>query len=504
MERFVFRPRVVPLPELARASSARASRPGGDVAWDAFRRLAARRDPVFLDSAGGTPARFDLIGFDPLPDPEAQHGDAARSREEAWGREGVRGLGALLERLVPEQGDGLPDGCPFAGGFLGALAYELGPGDERLALPADPWSENGADRDAEAAANGRGGPAHMPRVLGGLYVDFLVVDRLREESYLVLAEDPGDGRAPWQERRDAILAALRAPAPALAFRADGPLHRHIPAAEHRARVERVRAAIERGEIYQANLVQRFTRPVTGDPLGYYARLRRAHPAPYMGFVRSAGRAVLSASMELLLELGRDGGGRYARTRPIKGTIARGASPGLDRDAAARLLASEKDLAELAMIVDLERNDLGRIARAGSVAVPDFPTLESYATVHHLVADVRARPRPEADACEVLASLFPGGSITGAPKLRAMEILADIEGEGRGFSFGSMGFLDLAGRACFNLLIRSPLWRARPDLAPDAGEVTYRVGGGITWASDPAGEDRESLLKGMALAEALER
>jgi len=248
------------------------------------------------------------------------------------------------------------------------------------------------------------------------------------------------------------------------------------------------------------VAHRLTRSVEGDPADLYLRLRAANPAPYMGYAAWEGAALLSSSPELLLQLEDEGGVRVARTRPIKGTAPRGATPEEDRARAAALCASEKDRAELAMIVDLERNDLGRVAEVGSVVVEPFPRLQSYAAVHHLVADVAARPRAGVDALDVLAALFPGGSVTGAPKLRAMEIIAALEGEGRGFFTGSLGLIDLRGRALFNILIRTLLWRR---VGPARGEASFRVGGGITWASDPEAEDQETLAKARALAAALE-
>jgi para-aminobenzoate synthetase component 1 len=231
-----------------------------------------------------------------------------------------------------------------------------------------------------------------------------------------------------------------------------------------------------------------------------------------GDALTPGLALLSASPELLLEVGdepRDVPGdepgaehrrRIARTRPIKGTAARSDDPAQDARAAAQLLASAKDLAELAMIVDLERNDLGRVARTGSVRVEAFPRLESYAGVHHLVADVACELRPDVDAVDALAALFPGGSITGAPKLASMAAIAALEGEGRGFFTGALGRIDLTGRAAFNVLIRTLTWCARER---GAAEVGYHVGGGITWSSDAAAEERETLLKGARLAQALD-
>ncbi|TAJ16099.1 MAG: anthranilate synthase component I family protein [Planctomycetota bacterium] len=429
------------------------------------------RAPLLLDSAGGDPARFSLLAFDPLASLELP---LARAGAGAWRAE----LAALLARARLERAD---ESLPFAGGFLGALAYDLGVEGERLALPAEPWG--------------------FPLLAGGLYCDFLWRDEHSGRSELVLADGALDGRASVDVRRAAALAWIERARRARpgAIRATGPLVRHTSAEEHARRIERCREFIAQGECYQANLAHRFTRPLVGSPRDLYARLRAANRAPYMGYVEGAWGALLSASPELLLDCANGA----ARTRPIKGTLPRLADPSADAEQRARLLASEKDRAELAMIVDLERNDLGRVAEWGSVRVEGFPSLKSYARVHHLMADVVARPRAGASALDVLAALFPGGSITGAPKLRSMELVAELEREGRGFFCGALGLLDLRDRALFNILIRSPLWRARPELGAGAGEVSFRVGGGITWASAARAEDDETLAKALSLAEALE-
>ena len=156
-----------------------------------------------------------------------------------------------------------------------------------------------------------------------------------------------------------------------------------------------------------------------------------------------------------------------------------------------------------MIVDLARNDLGRVARPRTVCVDEFPKLRSYEGIHHLMADVTAEVREGVDSFELLRALFPGGSITGAPKLRVMEAIAALEGEGRGFFTGSMGFVSLDDSSAWNILIRTMIWRPRSAASPLRGEVSFHVGGGITWGSDPAAEDAETLLKGERLMQALE-
>lgn len=439
-------------------------------------RLASRRGLVALDSAGGAPRRFSVVAFDPV-----------------CGVQGVRSLldlRAFIARLERARGDEVPG--PFHGGFVGALSYDLGAAGERRArVGSDPWSS--------------------PRVVGGLYTDFIVRDERSLACWLVLGDAPGDRRPPFAARAQEILAALEHdPAAAPAPRPQGPLVRHTSAAEFVARVEDVRQRIGAGDLYQANIAHRFTRAMAGSPVELYRRLRAVNPAPYMAYLAWDGDlrsppegfapgALLSASPELLFELD----GERVRTQPIKGTAPRGRDPAEDERNARALIASEKDRAELAMIVDLARNDLGRVAITGSVEVEAFPRLESYASVHHLVADVAARVRPGIDALDVLCALFPGGSITGAPKLAALDVIAAIEREGRGFFTGSLGFIDTRGQSAFNILIRTLVWRARGEPIESRGEVSFHVGGGITWSSDPEAEERETWSKGSALAAALE-
>jgi len=442
----------------------RVERVKGELAALPLIELAARlvppRAPCVL--LAGWPAGATLLAFAPLA--------TLRARS-------LAGLGRELARLEPLAGDPLPG--PFHGGVLAALAYELGRGAERgLVLPPDPWG--------------------WPSLVGGLYCDFLV-ELADGARFLVLGEDPGDGRAPVTTRARELArraARPRALDPAVPR---APLARLVAPAEHARRVREVRAHIAAGEVYQANLTFRMTRAMAGDSLALQRRLCELHPAPYAGYLRFRDGALLSASPELLLEFTRDAEGWLARTRPIKGTAARGADPAQDAAQRAALLASEKDTSELAMIVDLERNDLGRIARTGGVTVGTFPSLESYASVHHLCCDVRARPREGLGALEVLGALFPGGSITGAPKLRSMELIAELEGEGRGFSYGSLLALDTRGEAWASLLIRTLLWRS----APGGAEVSFRVGGGITWGSVPEDEEAEAEAKARPLLRALE-
>jgi anthranilate/para-aminobenzoate synthase component I len=253
----------------------------------------------------------------------------------------------------------------------------------------------------------------------------------------------------------------------------------------------VKDHIVRGDIYQANLTQRFEAPFDRDPWALYRSLAAATPAPRSAFLEADGVSLVSLSPEVFVDVDPDG---HATTRPIKGTRARGENEADDAAAGAELLASAKDRAELVMIVDLERNDLGRVARLGSVCVPELLALRTYPTVHHLVARVDARLRPEVGPDALLRAVFPGGSITGAPKERAMQILAAIEPVRRGFYTGSLFWFDDDGSTLSSILIRSAV--------VGAGSVSIGAGGGIVADSDPEAEWMEANAKARSLTRAV--
>lgn len=265
-------------------------------------------------------------------------------------------------------------------------------------------------------------------------------------------------------------------------------------------VERARAYIAAGDIFQVNLARREIWRVAEPPLSTYLRLRQVNPAgyaAYLGWNEPDGRntAILSASPELFLDVR----GREVVTRPIKGTRPRSVDPVLDAALQAELLESHKDRAELAMIVDLERNDLGRVCEYGSVRVMGMETgqpyqLETHPTVHHLVSTVSGRLRRECDAIDLLRATFPGGSITGAPKIRAMQIIQELEPTDRSVYTGSIGYFGLSGTASFNIAIRTLICTG--DLAH------IYAGGGIVADSVPEDEYRETQAKALGLRRAL--
>ncbi|MBX3461806.1 MAG: aminodeoxychorismate synthase component I [Planctomycetes bacterium] len=280
------------------------------------------------------------------------------------------------------------------------------------------------------------------------------------------------------------------PAPAVAP-ATG-LRAHATQADYERRVAAVIEHIRAGDVFQANLTQPFTAAWRGDPRALFWRLCAESPAPFAAYVEDGvGTAVLSSSPEEFLWRQGDA----VRTRPIKGTRPRGADPACDARLLAELLRSEKDQAELAMIVDLLRNDLGKVAAVGSVRVGAFPERASFAQVHHLFATVTARLRPHVATVDLLRATFPGGSVTGCPKLRCLELLDELEWTRRGVYTGAIGWFGPGPALHLNVAIRTLVHRD--------GRLRANAGGGVTALSDPHAEWRESLAKMAGLERALQ-
>ncbi len=338
---------------------------------------------------------------------------------------------------------------------------------------------------AETVGAPPAGPRAWPDVAVGVYAAAAVFDHSRRAVRVV-----GDRAAALAARLGDAASPPPPPAPP----------RAAHAARRRADVEvaiaRAIGYVRAGDIYQANVSQRFDVADAGPPFAAFRRLVAASPAPFAAYFALDGDRVLAThSPESFLSFAADGA---VESRPIKGTRPRGASPGEDARLAAALVASEKDKAENLMIVDLMRNDLSRVAAPRSVSVPELNALESYANVHHLVSTVRARLADGATPLDAAAAAFPPGSVTGAPKRRAMEIIAELEGEARGPYCGALGHLDPDGAGDFNVLIRTIAF----ERAGGAWRAQVRSGGGITAGSDPAEEYDETLHKAGSIFAAL--
>jgi para-aminobenzoate synthetase component 1 len=329
----------------------------------------------------------------------------------------------------------------------------------------------------------------LPTLRLGLHDWTVAFDRRTGSAWLAGRACDGD-----VERRDRRLADIGGRLATIASpTAGGPAPERfvsgLSRAQYLAGVERIRAAIAHGDIYQANLTRRLEGPFGGDPWHLFRRLRTGDPALFAAYMDlgpselGRPRAILSASPEPFLAVTPDG---HVHTDPIKGTRPRGGTRAADRALARELLTSAKDRAENVMIVDVLRNDLGRVCRAGSIRVPRLCRLERTATVQHLVSTVTGRLDAGRDAFDLLRTSFPGGSITGAPKIRAMEILDEMEPVRRGPYTGALGWFGADGAMTTSILIRT--------FVADGRRLTLHVGGGITWQSDPAAEWDETVAK----------
>jgi len=392
----------------------------------------------------------------------------------------TRAVGSAPVPAPPTHSADVP---PFLGGLVGYLAYELG--DELERLPSPPPDDQG-----------------LPLLRLALHDWVIAWDRRTGGAWLAGRALDGDG--PRLDRRLAdVRARLRRtdrPARAVDAASDDLQFRStLDRSAYEAGVETIRGRIARGDIYQANLTRRLETAFDGDPWPLYRRLRTGDPSLFSAYLDLGGgapghgsvggsaparpRAILSASPEPFLAVTRDGA---ISTDPIKGTRPRGRTRDEDRALAAELLASDKDRAENVMIVDVLRNDLGRVSIPGTVRVPRLCRLERTAAVQHLVSTVTGRLAPGRDAFDLLRAAFPGGSITGAPKIRAMETLRDLEPTRRGPYTGALGWIGPDGAMATSILIRT--------LVADGTRLTLHVGGGITWRSDPAAEWDETVAK----------
>ena len=375
-------------------------------------------------------------------------------------------LRAALQQLGPARWPG-DLRLPFGAGLVGYLAYDYGRQLESLPCLA---------RHDIA----------LPDLSFGLYDWSVVSDHQLQRCWLVCHPQVPSAR------EQALLRQLDSnAAPRQAFSLCEPFAAEQGKSQYAEAFARVQDYIHAGDCYQINLAQRFSSRYQGDPLSAYCALRERSPTPFSAYLEMAGGTLLSLSPERFIEVQN---GRV-ETRPIKGTRPRGSTPQLDQALAEELQRCEKDRAENLMIVDLLRNDLGRSCEPGSIRVPELFSLESYPNVHHLVSSITGRLRSDSDTIDLLMRAFPGGSITGAPKIRAMQIIEELEPVRRSLYCGSVGYLGCEGQMDFNIAIRS--------LVCHEGSIYCWGGGGVVADSELDAEYQETLTKVGNLLDALQ-
>ncbi len=458
----------------------------------ALRRFADLPLPILFSSAAHQTdqlGRFSYLVADPFRvvsrDTAPYRSDPLADIRQHWS--------TFLPHVVPQ-----PHLPPFQGGVAGVLGYELGGAWEQI--PRPPCDEFA-----------------LPVLTAGFFDWVIAWDHFANRAWIVSqgfpATDPTARAAAAQDRLDFVRERLIRPItasiqPAADNAASEPRPiAHLQAApidatianlfsdfephQYLAAVARAVEYIHAGDIFQVNLSQRLLAPWTASPLDLYDRLRRANPAPFAGYLAWDDWALVSASPERFLSV-REG---WVSTRPIKGTRRRSPSPEGDLFTRDALRESDKDRSENVMIVDLLRNDLSRVCEPGSVSVPQLCAVETYETVQHLVSEVRGRLPPDKTPWDLFAATFPGGSITGAPKVRAMEIIAELEPTARGPYCGSLFHCGFDGTLDSSILIRTFIVRH--------GWAQCSVGGGIVARSEPADEYRETWHKAAGMLRALQ-
>ncbi len=451
----------------------------------AYKKLRNESYSFLLESVEGGEkwGRFSFLGLNPSLVFQVQDGVTTVQRRDrtatlAPGADPFEHLRRLLEEFAAVPTPGLPR---FWGGLVGYLGYDMVRYIERL-----------PDLTPHLA---------MPEARLLLADNLLIFDNLRQ-TIKIVALVHLEADAPMQTRYDEAVAAIQAligrlrqpvpPPEALPPTDVAPLAANLTQERFEAMVRQAKEYIAAGDVIQVVLSQCFSTPLRHDPFDLYRALRSINPSPYMFYLDQGDVKLVGASPEILVRL-EDGQIIY---RPIAGTRPRGATPGEDREMEAELLADPKERAEHLMLVDLGRNDVGRVASIGSVQVPELFTVERYSHVMHIVSQVEGKLAPGKDGLELLKSAFPAGTVTGAPKVRAMEIIEELEPTRRGPYAGAVGYLSFSGNLDFCIAIRS--------FTVHQGQVLLQVGAGIVADSDPASEYQETVNKGMALMRALAR
>lgn len=436
-----------------------------------FRLVYNRKDAVFLDSSlKNHLGRYSVIGLDPYM-------KLIKGKEfTVNGQVCEECFETFVKNYLKEHKEENSTGLPLISGAIGYFTYDYG-------------------REKEGVISRHKKEADIPDCVIIFYDSFIIEDHEKKRLYLV-ANGHGQDCRGGMEALEKLLKEAEKQKPAEFLReGKGPSERaevtaNFTKTEYMNAVDQMIRYIIEGDIYIANMTQQLRIESSMHPYAMFERLRASNPSPFGGYFNYGDFQIVSASPERFLQM-RAG---KVQTRPIKGTRKRGSTPEEDRELKRELELSEKDKSELLMIVDLERNDLNRVCVPGSVEVTELFSVETYATVFHLISNVVGELRPELTVMDLLEAAFPGGSITGAPKLRAMEVIDELEHGRRNLYTGSIGYISLDGDCDFNIVIRTALYQN--------GVYHLGAGGGITCESELEFEYEETLQKARALLKVL--
>jgi para-aminobenzoate synthetase component I len=431
------------------------------------------KEHVILESGRG--GRYSIAAFDPKVIFSGKDNKLTVTRDAVTTTHEGNPLELMklhMEEYQVAEVEGMPD---FQGGAIGYLSYDYARYIEKL--PSFAKDDSG-----------------IPEVYFQLFLEWFVLDHQTETLWLMALAEPGqekqvkDRLSQWKERWDTD-------APTPSEKAFKPAADHLAVSMDEAEfidaVKEVQRYISQGDVFQVNLSVRQSKPIETDAIEIYRQLRKLNPSPYMGYLHTEDFQLVSGSPELLAKIN----GLEVSTRPIAGTRSRGKTDEEDLELANELIGNEKERAEHVMLVDLERNDLGRVCKYGTVEVNEFMAIEKYSHVMHIVSNVRGELAEGQDWFNVVNAVFPGGTITGAPKVRTMEIIEELEPVRRGPYTGSLGWIGFNGNMELNIIIRTMLVKD--------GMAHVQAGAGVVIDSVPANEYKESLKKAIALWKAKE-
>jgi para-aminobenzoate synthetase component 1 len=434
---------------------------------DIYSHFSKEKDAVFLDSSQmGEQGRYSIIGRKPYLCVRQEQGilyvneHAMEESFECW-----------MGRYLKEHKRKNPTDLPISSGAIGYFTYDYG-------------------RKYEAIQSRHTDPVRMPEAYFCFYDQFVVEDLQKSEVYFVANGQLTDGASAYRSFLQELHCTDSVSGREVTLHHPDEAVSSYTVEEYKQAVEKTVDYICRGDIYIMNMTQQLRMKKGREPYDVFCRLRAHNPSPFGGYFQYGDYQIVCASPERFLRVV-DG---VVETRPIKGTRRRGTTPQEDEALKQELLESEKDRSELLMIVDLERNDLNRVCVPGSVQVTEHFKVETYATVFHLVSTVQGTLMSDKTAIDLIEAAFPGGSITGAPKIRAMEIIDELERDSRGLYTGIIGYFSLDGNCDFNIVIRTAVYQD--------GMYYLGAGGGITCESDPDFEYEETLQKAKAVMEAI--